>query len=118
MLGIIVLFLPETLRTIAGNGSLKLSRIYAPLFSGFITGKQITEEPEALAPLHKVNLKTFLKPLLLLREKDVLVSLVFGGTVYSVWSIVVATTTGLFKGLFHLNDVLLGVVFLPNGKSS
>ncbi|OAA40162.1 Major facilitator superfamily transporter [Beauveria brongniartii RCEF 3172] len=115
VLAIIALFQPETLRTIAGNGSLRLSGIYRPPLGKFVTGRQKKEESEALAPRPKVSFKTFLEPLLLLREKDVLVSLVFGGTVYSVWSIVVATTTALFKDLFHLNDLLLGVVFLPNG---
>jgi hypothetical protein len=51
-----------------------------------------------------------------LREKDILVSLIFGGAVYAVWSMVVASTTGLFKDRFALNDVLAGLAFLPNGE--
>ncbi|KAM3505616.1 hypothetical protein MY10362_002828 [Beauveria mimosiformis] len=111
----IAAMLPETLRSIAGNGSLKLTGIYRPLLSQAFLGDTKLEEPEAARPRPKVGFRTFLEPVLLLREKDILVSLLFGGTVYAVWSIVVATTTGLFKDLFNLNDLLLGVVFLPNG---
>ncbi|KAM3449256.1 hypothetical protein MY3296_007114 [Beauveria thailandica] len=112
---VIAAILPETLRSIAGNGSLKLTGIYRPLLSHAILGDIKLEEPEAARPRPKVGFRTFLEPVLLLREKDILVSLLFGGTVYAVWSIVVATTTGLFKDLFNLNDLLLGVAFLPNG---
>ncbi|OAA74242.1 Major facilitator superfamily transporter [Cordyceps fumosorosea ARSEF 2679] len=112
---VIAAILPETLRSIAGNGSLKLTGIYRPLLGHAILGDTKLEEPEAARPRPKVGFKTFLEPVLLLREKDILVSLLFGGAVYAVWSIVVATTTGLFKDLFNLSDLLLGVTFLPNG---
>ncbi|KID96158.1 Major facilitator superfamily transporter, partial [Metarhizium majus ARSEF 297] len=115
VLATIAIFLPETLRTIAGNGSLRLSGIHQPLIRRFVKEKHPVEEPDYTDPRPKVTLATFLKPLALLGEKDILVSLVFGGTVYTVWSMVVASTTGLFKDLFQLNDLLLGLVFLPNG---
>ncbi|KID62568.1 Major facilitator superfamily transporter, partial [Metarhizium hybridum] len=115
VLATIVVFLPETLRTIAGNGSLRLSGIHQPLIRRFVKEKHPLEEPDYMGPRPKVTLATFLRPLALLGQKDILVSLVFGGTVYTVWSMVVASTTGLFKDLFQLNDLLLGLVFLPNG---
>ncbi|EFY89468.1 hypothetical protein MAC_04487 [Metarhizium acridum CQMa 102] len=115
VLATIAVFLPETLRTIAGNGSLRLSGIHQPLILRFFKEKHYKEEPDYTAPRPKVTIATFLKPLTLLGEKDILVSLVFGGTVYTVWSMVVASTTGLFKDLFQLSDLLLGLVFLPNG---
>lgn len=63
----------------------------------------------------KITLGTFAEPLLLLKEKDILLSLIFGGTVYAVWSMVTSSTTGLFKQAFSLNEVLIGLAFLPNG---
>lgn len=78
--------------------------------------KEYMEEPGNMAPRPKVTFRTFLRPLKLLMEKDILVTLIFGGTVYAVWSMVVASTTGLFKDRFALNDLLLGLVFFPNGK--
>ena len=64
---------------------------------------------------NKVTLKTFVEPLLLLKEKDILPSLIFGGTIYAIWSMVTSSTTGLFKQAFGLSELLLGLAFLPNG---
>ena len=73
------------------------------------------EDADEMMPTPKVTLQTFVEPLKLLAEKDILVSLLFGGVVYTVWSIVVASTTRLFKERFGLSELTLGLVFLPNG---
>ena len=116
VLVIITVFLPETLRTIAGDGSLRLSGIHQPLIRRLVKEKEYMEDPETMGPRPRITLLTFLRPLKLLKEKDILVSLIFGGTIYTVWSMVVATTTSLFKDRFQLNDLILGLVFFPNGK--
>lgn len=64
----------------------------------------------------KINAHTFIDPLKLLAEKDILLQLVFGGVVYTIWSMVTSTTTGLFKASFGLNEFLIGLCFLANGK--
>ncbi|KAJ6440943.1 dihydrolipoamide dehydrogenase precursor [Purpureocillium lavendulum] len=51
----------------------------------------------------------------LLAEKDISVSLVFGGTVYTIWGMVVDSTTPIFKRRFRLDDLDLGLIMLPNG---
>jgi hypothetical protein len=66
----------------------------------------------------KVSFATFLDAAKYLKEKDILTSLIFGGVVYAVWSMVTSSTTGLFKGAFRLNELLLGLVFLPNGTTT
>ncbi|KAK1750996.1 major facilitator superfamily domain-containing protein [Echria macrotheca] len=111
----IAVFLPETLRTIAGNGTLRLTGIHQPLIRRFTKEPSYMEDPDDTAALPKVSLSTFLEPLRLVVEKDIFVSLVFGGMVYTVWSMVVASTTGLFKPLFGLSELTLGLVFIPNG---
>lgn len=123
MLVIFLVFLPETLRSIAGNGAIRLKGIYQPFI------RTITKEPEyirdadededeAQAPKkRKVTMMTFVEPLKLLTQKDMIVTLGFGGLVYSVWSMLVSSTTELFKHRFGLSELTLGLVFLPNGKS-
>ena len=64
----------------------------------------------------KVNCRTFIEPLLLLKEMDILLSLIFGGTIYAIWSMVTASTVGLFKQVFQLNELQIWLVFLPNGS--
>lgn len=111
----IIIFLPETLRSIAGNGSLRLTGIHQPLIRKIQKeAPYIADRDDSYSP-KKITLKTFVEPLLLLKEKDILLSLIFGGTVYAIWSMVTSSTTGLFKQAFSLNELLLGLVFLPNG---
>ncbi|KAH7089723.1 major facilitator superfamily transporter [Paraphoma chrysanthemicola] len=112
---VIVLFLPETLRTIAGNGSTPLQGIHEPLI------RKIRKKPSHLEKsidghiTPKITARIFVEPLFLLKEKDILLSLLFGGTIYAIWSMVTSSTTGLFKAQFQLNEVLLGLAFIPNG---
>lgn len=115
----IVVFLPETVRTIAGDGTRQLSGIYQPLLRRFLEEPAFikTAQDEESPTPPKVTLGTFLQPIKLLIQRDIFVSLLFGGIVYAIWSIVVATTTPLFKERFELNELLLGLVFLPNGTS-
>ncbi|KAG8168639.1 hypothetical protein KVR01_001388 [Diaporthe batatas] len=116
-LGLIMLlvYLPETLRRIAGNGTLRLSGVYQPFI------RRLTKEPEYMEDagekpdISKVTFNTFASPIKLLAEKDIIALLVMGGMVYTVWSMVVASTTGIFKDRFNLNELMLGLVFLPNG---
>ncbi|KAH3981305.1 hypothetical protein HBI56_054380 [Parastagonospora nodorum] len=111
----IIAFLPETLRSIAGNGSIRLTGIHQPLI------RRLRKEPGYLQDRDhsyrrtQITLKTFLEPLSLLRQKEILLNLLFGGVVYAVWSMVTSSTTTLFKQAFGLNEVMLGLAFIPNG---
>ncbi|KAF2105544.1 major facilitator superfamily domain-containing protein [Lophiotrema nucula] len=111
----IALLLPETQRSIAGDGTVRLKGIHKPLVW------TLTKEPPYLKDRDEpyqppsITIKTFLSPLFFLKEKDVLLSLVFGGVVYAIWSMVTSSTTGIFKHTFHLNEIQLGLAFIPNG---
>ncbi|RFU32908.1 hypothetical protein B7463_g3431, partial [Scytalidium lignicola] len=111
---LILLLLPETLRTIAGNGTLRLHGIHRPFIYSF------TQSDDGLidnAPVakKKVTISSITSPLKFLFEKDVFITLFFGSIVYTVWSMVTSSTTDLFKSHFHLSNLQLGLVFLPNG---
>lgn len=114
----IIFFLPETLRSIAGNGSLRLAGIHQPLIRCFTKDPPYIQDRHGAYSPPKVTAKTFIEPLLLLKEKDILLSLIFGGTIYAIWSMVTSSTTGLFKQIFHLNELQLGLAFLSNGTST
>jgi hypothetical protein len=114
MLLLIIVLLPETFRSIAGNGSLRLTGIYRPLIYRVAKNSEPNVEGDKMDP-EKVTLKTVLEPLKLLGRKDLMLNLVFYGLVYTVWSMVTSSTTDLFKQRFGLNELLLGVVYLPNG---
>lgn len=74
------------------------------------------EEPAEPIIRKKITVKTFIEPLQLLIQKDVLLNLIFGGVIYTIWSMVTSSTTGLFKETFGLSELTLGLAFLPNGK--
>jgi MFS family permease len=114
MLVAIVIFLPETFRSIAGNGSLRLTSIYRPLI--YSVTKDPGVEGDDMEPREKITWMTIFQPLALLSRKDLMVNLVFFGLLFAVWQMVTSSTTTLFKERFGLSNVLLGVAYLPNGE--
>ncbi|WEW55285.1 hypothetical protein PRK78_000714 [Emydomyces testavorans] len=115
VLAFIVFYLPETLRSIAGNGTIRVNGVYKPFIRKFQKEPSYMVNPDPNFKLPKVSLLLVLEPLKFLFEKDVFVSLIFGAVVYTVWSMVTSSTTALFKEHYKLNDLLTGLAFLPNG---
>lgn len=113
----LVIFLPETMRSIAGNGTIRLTGIYRPLIESLgIRSKHYTQDaPPKNAQKITIDLETFTSPLKLLIQRDILTNLLFGGVVYAIWSMVTSSTTGLFKDRFHLDETMIGLAYLPNG---
>ena len=111
---LILLLFPETLRSIAGNGSIRLTSINRPFIYSYQQPADdvIDRNPE---PKKKVTFTIIVAPLRFLFEKDVFITLFFGSIVYTVWSMVTSSTTDLFQDRFGLNDILTGLAFLPNG---
>lgn len=113
-----VLFvLPETLRRIAGNGEQPLESwthrpfLWAILHSSMTMHSRVEPSGEAacniasaeIKPAEPFSAKIFFKPFLLLCEWDTLCALLFGGTVYTAWSMMVASTTYVLKDIYQFN---------------
>jgi len=102
------LVLPETLRAIVGNGSVKPPLIYRPPLS--LVEKNF--DPNATRPLRR----RFRNPLVLFTYPDVIVLLVFNGILYSVFYGVTATISTLFEETYPwLNQTEIGLCFLAMG---
>ncbi|KAK7954895.1 major facilitator superfamily transporter [Apiospora saccharicola] len=112
----VALYLPETLRTIAGNGSLRLSGVYQPWMRRF-KEPEYTRDPGPKAA-NRLTSRTVLAPLMLLFEKDILSGLLFSGLAFTSWGLLTATTTPMFERTFRLDEMLIGLCFLPNGKQT
>ncbi|KZP25436.1 MFS general substrate transporter [Athelia psychrophila] len=105
-----VLFLPETLRALVGDGSYIPSAIYRPLLP--IIGRHRV----AAEDVEKPPKKPFANPLLLFTYPDVIVILIFNGIVYSVFYGVTATISVLFKQAYpYLSESDIGLCFLAIG---
>jgi MFS family permease len=113
----LIIILPETLRSIAGNGSIRLKGINRPLYYKFTPPPEELVEHD-LPPKQKLSFSMVFTPFRLLLEKDVFSIIFFGSVVYAVWSMVTSSTSALFQTRFHLNELELGLVFLPNGTAS
>ena len=108
----ILLFLPETLRSIAGNGSIPVPRRLRAIVP--IVGRKTTMQafdPQARPkPKHSVN------PFVLFTYPDVIVLLSFTGTVYAVNYTITATISSAFARIYpELSETVLGLCYLPVG---
>jgi MFS family permease len=111
----IMFFLPETLRSIAGNGTVPLKGIYKPAIYSICGQKNAREDSTPSGKKGKVTLNTVLAPFTFLCEKDVFITLLFGSIVYTVWSMVTSSTSALFEKQYGLNSMEVGLTFLGNG---
>jgi MFS family permease len=112
----LLIFLPETLRPIAGNGTVRLRGIHKP-FQYAITGqKGAIDGADSGQKKGKVTWRAIVAPLTFLAEKDVFITLFFGSIIYAVWSMVTSSTTELFQDVYHLTSLEVGLTFLGNGK--
>lgn len=84
---LILLMLPETQRDIAGNGTVRLQGIHRPLIYSFSPPEDALLERES-PPKKRFTIRSIIDPLKLLREKDVIMTLLFGpsSTLSGVWS--------------------------------
>jgi MFS family permease len=62
-----------------------------------------------------MTISSIFSPLKMLFEKDIFISLFFGSIVYTIWSMVTSRTTALFQTHFGLDNLEVGLTFLPNG---
>lgn len=112
----ILFFLPETLRSVAGNGTVPLHGLSKPFIYHFTGQKDAKPDSFPSTEKKKVTIKTVFEPLGFLGEKDVFITLFFGAIVYTVWSMVTSSTSDLFESTYGLNTLEVGLTFLGNGE--
>ena len=119
VLGAFLIFLPETQRSIAGNGNIAVSGFQKP-FIYFIRAPSLcrnnagTSSPSK--PPAPLSFKKALSSLACLLEKDIAVLMAWGAVAYTSWSMVTSsTTTMMLLGFPFLAQWQIGLCFLPNG---
>lgn len=103
--------MPETLRSIVGDGSVRPPLIHRPIIP--IVGRnRITETPSEPLPQRKA----FRNPFILLKNVDIVVILLFNGVVCAVYYAVTATISTLFSSAYpFLSETQIGLCFLSIG---
>ncbi|KAL4740274.1 major facilitator superfamily domain-containing protein [Aspergillus similis] len=118
VLGALLVFLPETQRRIAGNGSIPLSGFQKPLAYVLSPPKAWTKMHSDCPPFKARPLvsRDIFRPLAYVFEKDIAAILAWGAVAYTAWSMVTSsTTTLLVYGYPFLTEWQIGLCFLPNG---
>ncbi|KAF8481814.1 MFS general substrate transporter [Russula ochroleuca] len=103
-------FLPETLRSIVGDGSISPGWIYTHPIS-IVDRHRNVEGSNELPPR-----KPFKNPLLIFLYPEVFVLLLFNGTIYAVMYGVTASLSVIFENVYpYLNQTDIGLCFLAMG---
>lgn len=121
VLTLVVLMLPETLRSIAGNGTIRVSRIQQPLIYAVKSSKDASYDPDAsghVGILQILTPKSFVEPLHCLMQMEVVITAIFGSVVFAICSTIIATTSLMFHEKYHLSHMIIGLTFLPAGAGS
>lgn len=121
VLTLVVLMLPETLRSIAGNGTIKVSRIQQPLIYAVKSSRDASYDPDAnghIGVLRILTLKSFAEPLHCLLQMEVVITAIFGSVVFAICSTIIATTSLMFHEKYQLSHMVIGLTFLPAGAGS
>ena len=119
---VLLLALPETLRSLVGKGSLPVTGIAkSPLASlqrrRHDVEKEVilsTEQPTS-SPSKKIDL---LGPVRILTSKSAIFAILFVAAHYTTWQMVLTATSTLFTQAYHLTETRTGLIFLANGIGS
>ncbi|KAG0168010.1 hypothetical protein DFQ28_005919 [Apophysomyces sp. BC1034] len=119
---VLAFFLPETLRSLVGNGSGYANP--TPL-QWWRRRKQQQENPEKNQTASNPSTSTGtslremllapLQPLLYAKEKDVLILLIYYGIQYAACYSMTTSIPFVFSNFYGLNEALIGLTYLANG---
>jgi MFS family permease len=110
----IALFLPETLRSVAGNGSITVARHLRPVIP--VVGRKAVMHTASADELKNMKPKQSLNPFILFTYPDVCVLVTFTGIVYAVNYTITATISSSFASIYPLlSETVLGLCYLPSG---
>jgi MFS family permease len=117
----LVLFLPETLRSKVGNGSLpikdfaKYPLIWFQHRRGIITTSESRAIDSSTPSEPKKTPLNFLGSLQILFRREVFCIVIFVSIYYTGWQMSIAAMSTLFKNTYNLSDISIGLTFIANG---
>lgn len=116
---VLLLFLPETLRSLVGNGGLlpviPFVRYPLNLYQSSTKVQWHNSNHTTRPPKKHVDV---LGPLHILVSKQAAPIIIFLATYYAVWQMSITAMSTLFKDTYHLTETQIGLTFLANGIGS
>jgi MFS family permease len=119
-LTLLALTLPETLRTLVGNGSIQARGPARSLLGDWRRKQYLKEHPmpeleRTKSPMIVKRRINFLGPIKIVFGGEVTCAILFLSICYTVWQMVVAGMSTLMQRFYGLNDIDTGLTFLTNG---
>lgn len=118
---LILLVLPETLRSIAGNGSRRVRGIAKSILGTHqrkVYLQTDTGIPEQEDQPRKRGVIDFLGPIKILFHLKTFSAIMLVAIHYSVWQMVLTALSTLVSDRYHLTETQIGLIFLANGVGS
>jgi MFS family permease len=118
---LIIMILPETLRSIAGNGTIRLKPIQQPLINLIRSSSDTPFDSDVSSfggRITILNMQSLFEPLQCLSQKDVLATTFVGSVAFGVCTMVITTTGTMFETHYQFSIFVIGLAFLPAGAGS
>jgi MFS family permease len=117
---VLILFLPETLRSLVGNDSRPARGLVRPLWASTGRLKQHNDStaPQGLSVSEKPVQKegwNLLGPLRILLGLNVILTIGFLSIYYTVWTMTIAAMSTFFSRTYGLPEIKIGLTFMANG---
>lgn len=114
-LAAMVLALPETNRTLVGNGGVRPPPYSHPLVKGIMRPWKQNRGPSVLGEARKRRISNPIKSLVMLGRKDTAVSIIAGSILYMNYSCIHASLSSSFITVYGLDQLEAGLIYLPFG---
>lgn len=116
----LLVLLPETLRSLVANGSLKSSTLLTKFpLDVYQKTTRIDWDYAAVPPEHAARKKVdVLGPLRILSNKFAAPIIIFLAIYYAVWQMSITAMSSLFKSRYGLSEIQIGLTFIANGVGS
>jgi MFS family permease len=115
---LLIIILPETLRSIVGNGSIPPKGLSNSALS-YIQRRRYSHSDLAdsdTSPLPQKKLPVdFLGPLRMIIGLEVTYIILFLAIYYTAWQMLITTMSTLFKKTYKLSEIQIGLTFIANG---
>ncbi|KAI5269745.1 MFS general substrate transporter [Aureobasidium subglaciale] len=109
---VLVALLPETLRSLVGDGSVAPPIYAVSLFSACLARQDLEPTDCSLASKKCINV---LGSITILMERRSIFSILLVGLYYMVWQMVVTVLSSVFQTTYNMSDLQVGLVYLANG---
>lgn len=118
--GLIALVLPETLRSIVGNGSGEVKGVAKSILGAWQRKRYLAENPRPASQESQANKNRidFLGPIKILLHLKTFMAILLVAVHYAVWQMVLTALSTLVRAEYQATETQIGLIFMANGVGS